>query len=401
MRAEKKWLDKFPCEADEYESRFNSVVSVFWQHIVFDPARGNLSRICQAFPDRNRALPGVDLDGLTGILFPKEEAVQIYKGDLDPRSMKPRPQEGLSKLERQYLLQKMRAKKAELHDYQFQMKLQADKERHAAARAANSQLMDAAPVQADGQGPSMQLDTSTEREEATAKVVVPQTGDDRAKPSFARPLPGDLQAIVDVLEHPASPDDADGRKDQDKENDLRMAPEEAPPLTGATPPRLSPRKRPRTAVAATSQQGSSNPFAKRSKASSLHPLQERRPSAVTEIERQWRERQPEEITEDPPSPARKAVETEVHPLGGFAAQEAVRAVLAHKRGIEYEAVEEQFDRGKIAFFMQGGTKARAGQAALKSGVAAALAAVHADKDGRAQANQPRRPNLNAKIFMRR
>eukprot|EP00971_Amphidinium_carterae_P206173 4091519-Amphidinium_carterae.1 len=32
-------------------------------------------------------------------------------------------------------------------DYQFQMKLQADKERHAAARAANSQLMDAAPVQ--------------------------------------------------------------------------------------------------------------------------------------------------------------------------------------------------------------------------------------------------------------
>eukprot|EP00971_Amphidinium_carterae_P282866 5615531-Amphidinium_carterae.1 len=30
-------------------------------------------------------------------------------------------------------------------------------------------------------------------------------------------------------------------KKTDKENDLRMAPEEAPPLTGATPPRLSPR----------------------------------------------------------------------------------------------------------------------------------------------------------------
>mmetsp|Transcript_6117 Transcript_6117/g.10577 ORF Transcript_6117/g.10577 Transcript_6117/m.10577 type:complete len:746 (+) Transcript_6117:49-2286(+) len=399
MRKDKKWLDKFPCEAVEYETRFNSVVSVFWQHIVFDPAKGNVSRICQAFPDRNRALPGVDLDSLTGQQPPKEDAVQIYKGDLDPRSKLPRPQEGLTKMERQFLLQKMRAKSAELHDYQFQMQLKEDKARHAAARAAaSSQLMDVAPEERVDSGPAVQPQAPADHDSNGQEAA-----EERVKPSFARPLRSDLQALVDILDVPASPDDVEARNEQDNRHEHPPSLEEAARTTGATPPRISPRKRPRAAATAEMQKTSSaNPFAKRSKVTSMQPLKERRSSAVTEIEQKWRERQPEEAeaVEDPPSPARKVVETEVRPLGGFAAQDASNAVLAQKRGVEYEPLEEQFDRRKIAFFM-GGTKARAAPA-LKSGVAAALAAARADEKERpAQASQIRRPNNSAKIFMRR
>mmetsp|Transcript_105407 Transcript_105407/g.187457 ORF Transcript_105407/g.187457 Transcript_105407/m.187457 type:complete len:588 (+) Transcript_105407:81-1844(+) len=165
---DKKWTEKLPCSTEEYVRRYNSVVAVFWHHVVYDMRMGCVS-IARSFPETEavRVLPGIDVPQLCGNGYPQEVAINIVKGEIDPRTKQKRAQEPLTPAERAVLDRMLAQKRLSQRDHQFQMSLKENAQRIAKEKAEKEAALTAAAAvqEADAPPPVEESRPSNEMDE--------------------------------------------------------------------------------------------------------------------------------------------------------------------------------------------------------------------------------------------
>lgn len=353
MYREKKWRDKLPCDVDEYLQRLQRVVAVFWHHTVFDPQRGACVSIAIAFPHADRDIPGIDIPALCGTHV--EDAAAIASGDVDPRTHERRPQAPLTAAERNLMDRMLAQKRSDMrqgnfehklredaqriaaqkeHEAAFQQTLREDGQRISAARAAASAASAAQPEGAVG--------------EPAGQDVAGEEDEDDAKPRDVVLLPSDVGAIFAAKLLLGDPQRGGGAlKTPPRGSGADAASVTSPPLLP------NPFARKRASVSGIAE--GANVLAKRQRwqepsHASTPATPTQASTAVKPANFFGRGGKPEHFGSIASQGTRRLKEIELHPRGGYAASDAVSAVLAQRGTPELEALDPMKDRSKLTSF---------------------------------------------------
>jgi len=352
MVRDKKWKDKLPCSADEYIQRFNSVVVVFWHHLVFDPRSCSVVSISTAFPHTEsvrQVLPGLDLKALCGEGAPKELAALIAKGDINPRTRKPQVQEPLTPAERATLDRLLMAKRGEQREHNFQLSLRETAQRIAAAKAAEvAAAVEAAAAEAaavpEDLSAALPPDASTSGEVPQQPSPQNDAEEEEEAPRIHRSmhlLPGDLKtvmSIVDEVMKGSTSIELDPEVETTPSRTFGSSAASSHASTPAAPPNPFARKR----EFGMSGDGG-NVLAKRLRVSGAVGV-----APLPVVSSQKDTSGTSQSTGS--TQARQMVAPVNHPRGGFAAKDAVAAVLAQWGAPELAPVEAGKDRSKLTAF---------------------------------------------------
>mmetsp|Transcript_54312 Transcript_54312/g.115922 ORF Transcript_54312/g.115922 Transcript_54312/m.115922 type:complete len:757 (+) Transcript_54312:443-2713(+) len=371
LAQDSKFQEKLPCAVDEYVHRFNTVLAVFWHHTVFDPRRGECLSIAEAFPNTNRTLQGVEIRKICGEFHPKEYAARIARGEIDARTHEPRPQEPFTPAERACIERMLRDKRAQQREHQFQASMREDAERMAQAREAADAAMAETAAQVeearrkanvaglanpvinllDENGNVVENLTESNAQEA------PQNQESQREMVL---LKGDVSVISGLLQevfHSKS-------TAQGKVTDENAPPE--PPNTNKklqTPPRSNNLSEETPALNNPAQAQSTtpavktNPFArKRLLGSVTEPAVAKKPRPSFSVPLRGPSQPDATQSESKEEEDRKLIQPEYHPRGGYAAFDASAIVLANRRGISMEKLEESKNPGKLGFFFKAAPK---------------------------------------------
>jgi len=323
---DKKWSEKLPCTVAEYTQRYNSVVAVFWHHVVFDMRMGCVS-IAKSFPKTEalRVLDDVDVPKLCGTGFPHEVAKQMVQGEIDPRSRKKREKEPLTPAERSVLDRMLAQKRADQREHQFQLSLKETAQRIAKEKAEKAEK-EAAHQQAATE--LQDAEVSRSAEEPRHGVEVDQSfEDDGEDVPGARPdmtlFSGDAKRIMSLRDEVVN-----GKSEVEEMSTATEAPKSSNPFA---------RKRSLTPGLSQSSSGKVVlPKRIRVMAAATVPLGVKLEKSVPP---------PEKVQ-------RQIVKPELHKRGGFAAKDAASAVLAQRGVFEYAPLDASKDRSKLTSFFK-------------------------------------------------
>ena len=310
MVSDKGFRQRLPCAAEEYIPRYTSVVCVFWHHLVFNPRSGECTSISTAFPltESRRHCPGLDPATVCGIVFPKQEALRVARGELDPRTRLPKTLEPLTPAERRAIDGMLDIKRRELDEKRQQdMQEQADK-RRAEAEALRATQAEVPPTCDTGEALPDEPTPSVEAREIKL-------------------LPGDVRRLMQFHEL---------RNDESEE--MRQS--------GTAS----------NQVADTGTSKASNPFLRKRTPQSMGGMAV--PGAKVGSQRPAiRGLAARKEVAEPLGDAGTFKKPEYHPRGGGAANLAVEAVLA-QRGLLGLKLDEDKDKSKLKYFFPHGGKTR-------------------------------------------
>nr|QDO16419.1 exonuclease 1 [Crypthecodinium cohnii]USW07883.1 exonuclease 1 [Crypthecodinium cohnii] len=373
LAQDKRFQQNLPCPVDEYVQRFNTVLAVFWHHTVFDPRRGECLSIAEAFPNTNRTLQGIELRKICGDFHPKEYAGRIARGEIDARTLEPRPQEPFTPAERACIERMLRDKREQQRDHQFRASLKEDAERAAKAReaaqaaAAEQAARLAEARQQSNQGPANPnpvINLLDEQGNVIENLAMDppnanengqqgQPGQESQNQREMRLLKGDISVISGLMQEVFDK----SVKAQPHPTDENVPPRSVTHPNGKlqTPPRANggPEATPSFNSQPQQQQSSTpavktNPFArKRLLGSVTKPPVMKRPRASFGTALKGADQKQDDDDDD-----RRLIKPEYHPRGGYAAFDAAAIVLANRRGIDMEKVEEAKNPGKLGFFFK-------------------------------------------------
>lgn len=314
---DKKFSSCLPenCSPGEFLHRYNQIVAVFWHHTVFDPRSGECVSIAVAFPGAQRSLPDLDIPSICGKFHPKSVASRIAKGEIDARTHEPRVQEPFTKAERALMDRMLKEKRQQQASYQNHLLMQESSKRAIEAQKAEN----ATPV-------PNELGPGTPRVSNLGSAENDATEEDGATKEMCL-LKGDLNVFKEIMVMGRNLSEHE-QKTPNRETD------------GKKRMKANPFARKRTSGAAL--------FALACVPKKFKVARQSVPIATGDEVGDSKQGQ---TIETPVSHTQRMKDMpEYHPRGGFAAKEAALIVLAQKRGVELETLEETEKRGKLTAF---------------------------------------------------
>jgi len=353
MQKDKKWKDRMPCEADEFMQRFNKVIVVFWHHVVFNPLECKCASISSAFHGSARVVPDLEVEAYCGTFIPQELAMQASQGKVDPRSLKPRQLLPLTPAERATLDWILSKKKGELHNFEAEHRRKEEAKAIAAVRelAEAAAARKAAGTHTSTQEPVAPTPATTPAAETPGGIDenmaqnIDAAAIDEDVPPAPKPfnlLQADLSALLKLT---GSVPKLGIKRRRDGEAESTESPEKAAASSAPSNPFSRKNANPfsRQNRNDTSQDDESSIVV--TKRPRLVPTANRAAIGLTSASTK-------SSASGIAKPERLYVEQKLHPKGGYAAEEAAKAVL-FRRGIrEYEKIPEEQDRSKIGSFFR-------------------------------------------------
>ena len=295
MAEQQKFQDRLPCKGSEYMSRFERIIAVFWHHVVFNPKRGECTSIASSFPltAAYRVLEDLNLEEVCGVRFGREIALQVAKGELDPRSRQVKTLEPLSFAERRAIDFLLAEKRSEQMDYRVKVALEAEEAKRQAEVEQDHSLREIEQEEVNQVVEPSQKDAAQENQDRELRL-----------------LPGDLRKLMEI-------------RNALKKNKV----EESKPEP-------------------VENHKSKNPFAKKRVATPCHS---RTPSVPIPMVKRARAVTPPSVPQTPliPPEGQRLKDIAAHPRGGSGAKEAAYAVLI-QRGFAPQL--EDKEKAKLKYF---------------------------------------------------
>eukprot|EP00930_Biecheleria_cincta_P098157 TRINITY_DN89838_c0_g1_i1.p1 TRINITY_DN89838_c0_g1~~TRINITY_DN89838_c0_g1_i1.p1 ORF type:complete len:844 (-),score=161.75 TRINITY_DN89838_c0_g1_i1:71-2557(-) len=395
MAEDYRWRDKLPCEADEYPGRFRQVLAVFWHHVVYDPTKGECVSIARSFPqgEERRALPGTDLQVVCGAGFPMEEARPMARGEIDPRSRKPRALEPLTAAERAALDRIVQQKRQDHREHLFHVSLHERAQEIKAENDKNPEKKEAKRKEKEEELRKLEARIRTAKEHGLLEADLKEDREVVAALRKELGMESEPAAMPGASDEPADVQDFDKDEEPRVQREFHLMPKDirvlmsvrhqilsdTPPPANADSDRstldslrseaaATPAKQPNPfarKAAPVPTDNKPNPFARKRGGDTADSQTSSKPNTVVVPKRPrvsaaattalWEATPSQPSKKEPearPPPQRQMAKPEAHPRGGWAAKDAAAAVLAQRGAFEFAPVDPMKDKGKLTSWVK-------------------------------------------------